>query len=364
MINFVFVGLLLDTTTSKDHLVQVPGVSFEAVVAEEDPETVTDDKGLLIETTTGKGGPINKVAIVKEALEKAPRVVADVDVSIQGNFQDLSFEQSTTESPENLVLNITDPSDKPGSILTTLIDGFLLQKQPPPEETKEEKDNLETTGSTEGETAGGFPVTNILSGIYNLVSSYIQPTEEENLDEEPITAIPQNAINVHNMPRDQLIVQPAADPLPLDAPEALLSAPPLPVLPAEFLRGAPIDIKPRRKTPESVSGPVLILNENGSKGGTREPVTIPLPDLINEEEAVTEETEEAPRGFSEAREIVRSFKFREFVDSQPDPIKQHFIVKREVEEDENGEEEETTTGPENDNNINCSWNIKVSTIVF
>ena len=33
------------------------------------------------------------------------------------------------------------------------------------------------------------------------MSSYIQPSDEELEQEEPITAIPQNAINVHNMPR-------------------------------------------------------------------------------------------------------------------------------------------------------------------
>merc|ERR1719330_413559 len=125
------------------------------------------------------------------------------------NLQDLA----STESPKDIVLNITDPSDKPGSILTTLIDGFLLPKQPsqPDIDTgNDEKDNSvaslsDVDSESVKETVGGFPVTNILSGIYNLVSSYIQPSDEELEQEEPITAIPQNAINVHNIPRDQLI---------------------------------------------------------------------------------------------------------------------------------------------------------------
>ena len=78
--------------------------------------------------------------------------------------------------------------------------------------------------------------------------------------------------------RDQLI---HAYPLPLNGLESQdIDAP---ALPAEFLRGTPINTQPQprgRPGPESISGPVLILNENGSKGGTREPVNIPLPDLI------------------------------------------------------------------------------------
>ena len=145
-------------------------------------------------------------------MEKLPRIVKnDEDVKDNGNsFQDLSL---STESPKDVIANITDPSDKPGSILTTLIDGFLLPKQPHSSSDAEsnagdKEDNSiaslsEVDTDAVEETVGGFPVTNILSGIYNLVSSYIQPSEEDKglLDEEPITAIPQNAINVHNMPR-------------------------------------------------------------------------------------------------------------------------------------------------------------------
>ena len=105
----------------------------------------------------------------------------------------------------------------------------MLQKQPIIEEADKTASIL--TKNDKDESAGGFPVTNILSGIYSLVSSYIKPTEEEQSDlVEPITAIPQSAINVHNMPRDQLIVEAIED----------FQAPPLPILPPEYLRGGPI----------------------------------------------------------------------------------------------------------------------------
>ena len=73
-------------------------------------------------------------------------------------------------------------------------------------------------------------------------------------------------------------------------------------------------------------------------------------------------------------ESLRSSRFREFVDSQPDPIKQHFIVKRTTEnqnselpndltkEDtttEDPKEDETTTIMFADSSVDCSWNIKV-----
>lgn len=82
------------------------------------------------------------------------------------NLQDLAI----TESPKDVVLNITDPSDKPGSILTTLIDGFLLPKQPsqPDIDTgNDEKDSSvaslsDVDSESVKETVGGFPVTNIL----------------------------------------------------------------------------------------------------------------------------------------------------------------------------------------------------------
>ena len=76
-----------------------------------------------------------------------------------------------TESPADLVINITDPSEKPGSILTTLIDGFLLPKVPQQVEETEKTDptnnnNIAIKESEQEITEGGFPVTNILSGIY------------------------------------------------------------------------------------------------------------------------------------------------------------------------------------------------------
>merc|ERR1711997_272878 len=65
-------------------------------------------------------------------------------------------------------------------------------------------------------------------------------------------------------------------------------------------------------------------------------------------------------------ESLRSSRFRQFVDSQPDPIRQHFIVKREVEYEYDAEDitteqpevEDTTLMLEGDNRLDCSWNIK------
>jgi hypothetical protein len=296
---------------------------IQAVVAEEEEEErtgVTDQYGLLISTTTGepltttvankkddKDDTIIRTAAqsqvvdiqqatnvngplilddVKE-LQKLPRG-ADDDVNDLLEIQVLTSSPTTTDTPEGIVVTMTDPSDKPGSILTTLIDGFLLQKQPKDDLVEEDKTasiNAETTTTN----SGRFPVTDILSGIYNLVSSYIKDDDvvDDLVDEEPFTAIPQNAINVHNMPRDQLYVEAAAaaaPPLPLDAPTedpTGQSAPPLPFLPGKFLRGAPRLDKPQQPSrfTQDLSRPLLILNEGGN-GGTREPVSIPLPNLI------------------------------------------------------------------------------------
>ena len=270
---------------------------LEASLAEIENEDLKDPEGNLIETTTGSSSvTLNKVAKVA-ALEKLPRGAVDSDISTDSLQQ---IEVPISESPLDVVPNITDPSDRPGSILTTLIDGFLLQKQPIVEE-------VEKTASIdkEQETAGGFPVTNILSGIYSLVSSYIQPTEKVT-EEEPITAIPQSAINVHNMPRDQLIVEAIED----------FQAPPLPILPPEYLRARPIDIEPKPKpvVPESLSGPVLVLTEN-AKGG--KPVSIPVPVDYETDVDKTKEIEEVldPRAFDPVESVRSSDKqhFKQWV---------------------------------------------------
>ena len=278
-------GNYIQTTTGNPK--DSTAFKLEASLAEIENEDLKDPEGNLIETTTGSSSvTLNKVAKVA-ALEKLPRGAVDSDISTDSLQQ---IEVPISESPLDVVPNITDPSDRPGSILTTLIDGFLLQKQPIVEE-------VEKTASIdkEQETAGGFPVTNILSGIYSLVSSYIQPTEKVT-EEEPITAIPQSAINVHNMPRDQLIVEAIED----------FQAPPLPILPPEYLRARPIDIEPKPKpvVPESLSGPVLVLTEN-AKGG--KPVSIPVPVDYETDVDKTKEIEEVldPRAFDPV-ESVRS----------------------------------------------------------
>ena len=278
-------GNYIQTTTGNPK--DSTAFKLEASLAEIENEDLKDPEGNLIETTTGSSSvTLNKVAKVA-ALEKLPRGAVDSDISTDSLQQ---IEVPISESPLDVVPNITDPSDRPGSILTTLIDGFLLQKQPIVEE-------VEKTASIdkEQETAGGFPVTNILSGIYSLVSSYIQPTEKVT-EEEPITAIPQSAINVHNMPRDQLIVEAIED----------FQAPPLPILPPEYLRARPIDIEPKPKpvVPESLSGPVLVLTKN-AKGG--KPVSIPVPVDYETDVDKTKEIEEVldPRAFDPV-ESVRS----------------------------------------------------------
>ena len=118
--------------------------------------------------------------MVSKTLEKLPRG-ADEDFAIEDKLQVLS----STEGPEDVIANITDPTDPPGSILTTLIDGFLLQKV---EEPADKTASSIALDHDKEENAGGFPVTNILSGIYNLVSSYINDDTEPD-EEEPITGM-------------------------------------------------------------------------------------------------------------------------------------------------------------------------------
>ena len=169
-------------------------------------------------------------------------------------------------------------------------------------------------------------MTNILSGIYSLVSSYIQPTDEKEDIIEPITAIPQSAINVHNMPRDQLIVQAIED----------FQAPPLPILPPEYLRGGPIDIdpKPTGPIPEAQSGPVLVLTDN-AKGGT--PVSIPI---LDEEEDTSD-----PRTFKQIRQQFVVRKKRDTEDSD-------------ITENRKDDSESTTLLPVQEL-VNCTWTVKV-----
>ena len=235
-------------------------------------------------------------------LEKLPRREDD-DVAAGSDLlsiQVLTVDENETTTESAPIGNITDPSDKPGSILTTLIDGFLLPKQPKPADFLEEKDK---SAAIDEESANkpGFIVKDILTGVYSFVSSYIKDEQPENV--EPVTAIPKEALNVHNMPRDQLLVQAAevvvedptmADPLPLDAPMEDVrqlhevpqgfaqdvrpgGAPPLPLLPGEFPRGSMN--KPTAASSATASSkaakPVLILS--------RDPVSIPLmPDLIGQ----------------------------------------------------------------------------------
>ena len=184
--------------------------------------------------------------------------------------------------------------------------------------------------------------------LNSLVSSLV-PNKENTEDIEPVTAIPEDAINVHNMPRDHLIVQAA---LADDE-----DVPPSEPLPLEFHRGAPTDNKPRQ---QKISGPVLLLND--AQAGTREPVNIPLPNLIS------------PRSLNfDPVESIRSADFMTFLNKQPLPIREHFLStreKREIEDeamknddysDDNLEEQEeiTTEQSSEHSQLDCSWRIKV-----
>ena len=130
-------GNFVETTTPKEKPFienddKVVTFEVEAVEAEEEEEGLLDAAGNFIRTTTGtpkdlfeidtsiegtenlsEPSILNKVA--KVTLEKLPRG-ADSDVKVEESLQEIS-----TESPNDLVPNITDPSDRPGSILTTLI---------------------------------------------------------------------------------------------------------------------------------------------------------------------------------------------------------------------------------------------------
>ena len=343
-------GLFLETTTGtpddNDFIAENP--VFEAVIAEEEDEarpSVTDAEGLFIDTTTGSANillkkaaetkPLNKVQVVAETVEKIKIVengqlknVQELEKQARAKDEDVieaDFQSLSTDSPADLIVNITDPSDKPGSILTTLIDGFLLPKQP-----IQESDKTVNIAIKESEqvTEGGFPVTNILSGIYNLVSSvssYIKEDDDENV--EHVTAIPENAINVHNMPRDQLIVQAA------NAENEDIPSEPLPLA---FLRGVPTDNKPR---PQTIDGPVLLLNEEGNE---RDPVNIDLKERLI-----------SPRSLEfDPKETIRSAHFIKFLQDQPLHFRKQFLSRQK--RDSNDEHVEEI------DNFDCSWRIKVS----
>ena len=144
------------------------------------------------------------------------------------------------------------------------------------------------------------------------------------------------------MPRDHLIVQAA-----LAEDEDVLPSEPLPL---EFHRGAPTDNKPR---PQNIAGPVLLLND--AQAGTREPVNIPLPNLIS------------PRSLH--FDPVESIRLKQL-------IKEQFLStreKREIEDDEAMEEEEedheeqeeiTTEQSSKNSQLDCSWHIKVCFFLY
>lgn len=351
--------------------------------------------------------------------------------------------------------------DVKDDLLTTLVDGFLVPKGDEPAKKLENKDknkakiSITVEGSAdsedkkeandviqEEEKEPSFPVSDIISGIYKLVASYITTTPK------PATEAPQipetaaiSHINVHNMPRDQLVLQDwdssetadvkknvlnaapltdpffqmtapnlkaesnvnahddmvslfprpsklepartmspfdspalkvqeppaglpsrgAAGPLPLNAPMDVgetVNAPPLPFLPGNFLRGsAPEKPNPRGKRPSTGKVKTALLELRNSNSKTREPVNIPLPDLINEtannipSNAVLSRDR---RSVFDPVEALRSTdaNFVSFLTSQSEPFQSAFLAPT------SKRSSRQLSGEEEDSAVNCNWNIK------
>ena len=340
--------------------------------------------------------------------------------------------QKLSEIPPPIVVSTKEEDDKeddPASLLTKFIDGFFVPKQKHKPQKKKKNPNKAFTsirviaeddsgedldmdkkeGAVEKpEKDTSFPVSEILSGIYKLVSNYVtsKPNKDsDNIEKSTTTSIPiglhqpqLGLINVHNMPRDQLIVEflddqnspsdpfiqmnapnlreelppgfdvpdsnipefpvkpnppraitlspfnsPAlkvqeppklddtviAGPLPLNAPIERLSpegfvrdvgkpseiddsAPPLPFLPGNFLRGGqptkpiPLNNRPSQKLDNlQDDGPSqsAFLALRNSNQRTRDPINIPLlPDLINESREEEDRSGSVFRRFSDIQQ--------------------------------------------------------------
>ena len=106
-------GNFIQTTTGSPK--DSNAFKLEASVAEIESDDLKDQEGNLIDTTTGSSSLaiLNKVAKVNNAeLEKLPRG-ADSDVISQ---EDGLQQIEVSESPLDVVPNITDPSDRPGTV--------------------------------------------------------------------------------------------------------------------------------------------------------------------------------------------------------------------------------------------------------
>ena len=375
---------------------------------------------LDLETIADKPDADSSVPTEQKVLQKLTRK-EDTDVEVDDDIVDLqklSDEESADNAPS---IEEKDDDKNPGSLLTSFIDGFFVPKQKNKPKKKnpnrafasikvisekesddEPNDDAEKEDISVPEKDVPFPMSDILNGIYKLVSNFVTSKPKvSSEDSEPTTttSFPINfgqphlgPINVHNMPRDQLIVEfldednspsdpffqlqapnlrdenvdsnipafpvkpnppkaitlspfnsPAltvqdppkisdgivAGPLPLNAPIERLypegfvgdvsrpstvedSAPPLPFLPGNFLRGGqpskPIPFSSRpsptyNNLREEPSQSALLALRNSNQR-TRDPINIPLlPDLINESQEDESQSDTVFRRFSDIQEV-------------------------------------------------------------
>eukprot|EP00095_Tigriopus_kingsejongensis_P007299 snap_masked-scaffold313_size211302-processed-gene-1.10 protein:Tk07299 transcript:snap_masked-scaffold313_size211302-processed-gene-1.10-mRNA-1 annotation:"hypothetical protein DAPPUDRAFT_224791" len=258
-----------DQTTTGSPLDIVPELVFEAIQAEEvqglfdetttgshhdllifapiEAETSDDSQQIFDKTTTG--APLLKSANVtngnKTALDQLGDLVLEnigANPSLEvGNGElneanpivDDDLEKKTRKEDEDAIYAINNLQDlapykprinvsDPGSLLTSILDGILSSNpRTPPKAPQLRIPSRRTTvkplvidrldQANDSPDDEGFPVGNLLSGIYRLVSSYITPrptveplvTDLDYSSEEFTTPLPMR-MNVHNAPRDQI----------------------------------------------------------------------------------------------------------------------------------------------------------------
>jgi len=198
--------------------------SASASVTTSEPKK--DENGLLIETTTG-GGPSNRVKLVHETVQNSGRLPDNDELTSEALAEQKNLEEPGEDKTARLddadqeqTTEISSSTDKPDANSTSAAVGA-------PTDAEE----------TEGVP---FPVTDLLNGIYNFVSSYIKPkpaakpepeaapvaavvvpaaaekvSEDEDDTEAEIeveavsrsTLIGPQPLNAHTIPRDQLIIE-------------------------------------------------------------------------------------------------------------------------------------------------------------
>ena len=410
-------GTFLETTTVSLRKIASNGLNANGLNIK---ESTTSSEIVDIKQSSRVNGPLDLETIdnnksVVDGVQrngelKQEKLARKEDSDVEDDDDQLLL-QKLSEIPPPIVVSTKEEEDKeddPASLLTKFIDGFFVPKQKhKPQKKKKNPNKAFTSIRVIAEDDSGedldedkkedavekpekdtsFPVSEILSGIYKLVSNYVtsKPNKDsDNIEKSTTTPVPigphlpqLGLINVHNMPRDQLIVEflddqnspsdpfvqmnapnlreelppgfdvpdsnipafpvkpnppraitlspfnsPAlkvqeppklddtviAGPLPLNAPIERLSpegfvrdvekpseiddsAPPLPFLPGNFLRGGqpskpiPLNNRPSQKGDNLQDGPSqsAFLALRNSNQRTRDPINIPLlPDLINE----------------------------------------------------------------------------------